>query len=84
MARSSSSNLLVKAWRISTRLSKSTTWAKSCGRILLAKPIAAACAFSIRCSMLALESINSDNAMGRLLRLKYDNSCLAPSSNTEN
>ena len=46
--------------------------------------MAASCAFPMRCSMLALESISSDSAIGRLVRLKYVSSCLAPSSKTEN
>ena len=34
--------------------------------------------------MLALVSISSDNAIGRLVRLKKVSSCLVPSSKTEN
>ena len=82
MAASSAALSAVNPCAISTRLSKSITCARSCSRMRCAKPTAASCATSSRSSMLALVSMSSDSAIGRLDLLKYSSSCLAPSSKT--
>ncbi len=82
MAASISEALLVKFCSTTTRLSKSMTSARSCGRSRLANPIAAAWAVLSFTSMLALVSSNSDNAIGRFDLLKKVTSCFTPSSKT--
>jgi len=67
---------------MSTRLSKSITSARSCGRSFLAKPMAASWAIGRRVSMLALVSSSNPSAIGRFVLLKNVTACATPSSNT--
>ena len=80
MAAASSSTELVNPWRISTRLSKSMTLARSSSRSRSENPMAACWAVSIRSVMLALVSMSSESAMGSWVRVKNVMSCSAPSS----
>jgi hypothetical protein len=67
---------------MTTRLSKSTSSARSFERSERAKPMAASWAIGRRVSMLALVSSRSASAIGRFVRLKNVTSCLTPSSKT--
>jgi hypothetical protein len=80
MASSSSDLLDVNGWRISTRLSKSTTCAISAGLSRRTNSVADFCNVSSLSSMLALLSRSRDSAMGCWRLLKKVSSCFTPSS----